>query len=235
MAGYTIYNGKPHYWRTGVAKRFRETIDPNFTDDEVTSVLGKMRFPIVSKVEDRGGKTKIYGLYDTNLIEDWIATRKGEIREKLKEKREYDARTEAMKILGQGKMPKTVRDPRSAEETEAEWERKAQERRGKREEEMRRKMEAEMKAQEEKERENPEENMERVSDELLRNDDVYYEDKKECGEKINEEDEENNPLEEEMKRWYDRDNSLMMAFDQFKKMIYHFINYNNQVTGNQNG
>ena len=233
MTGYTIYNGKPHYWRRGVAKRFRETIDPNFTDSEFTSVLNKMRFPIVSYVEKSGDKMKAYGLYDSNLIESWIKNRKSEILDKLRERREYDAKVAAMKIQQMGKKQKTEFDNRSMDEIQAEWEKKDQERKKRYEEMMRRKLEAEMRERDEKERENPEENMEKVSDELLRNDDVYYEGKQEDGKKINEDNGEKDPLEEEIKRWYDRDNSLMMTFDQFKKMIYHFINYNNKVTGNK--
>lgn len=231
MTGYTIYNGKPHYWRRGVAKRFRETIDPNFTDSEVTSVLNKMRFPIVSYVEKSGDKMKVYGLYDSNLIESWIKNRKSEILDKLRERREYDAKVAAMKIQQMGKKQKTEFDNRSMDEIQAEWEKKDQERKKRYEEMMRRKLEAEMKERDEKERENPEENMDKVSDELLRNDDVYYEGKQEeNNNKLNEE--ESDDLDKEIKRWYDRDNSLMMAFDQFKKMIYHFVNYSRDVHDN---
>lgn len=235
MTSYIIYNNKPHYYFNGVLKRFRESVDPNITKDELTSVLNKMGFPIVSKVEKDGDRMKVYGLYDSNMIESWINGRKSEIIGKLQERREYDAKVAAMKIQQMGKKQKTEFDNRSMDEIQAEWEKKDQERKKRYEEMMRRKLEAEMRERDEKERENPEENMEKVSDELLRNDDVYYEGKKEGGDKINEGDEENNPLEEEMKRWYDSDHSLMMSFDLFKEMIYHFINYNNQVTGNQDG
>ena len=91
MVFYTFHNGKKYYRFNGVMKRFRERIDSNITDGELVSLLKRIDFPIVDFVEAKDGMKKVIGYYDVDLIEEWINTKPEKLREKLKEKREYDS------------------------------------------------------------------------------------------------------------------------------------------------
>lgn len=167
MVFYKFHNGKRYYYFNGVLKRFRERVDSNITKDELISVLKRIDFPILGIVEVKDGMKKVVGYYSVDLIEEYINSKKSLLLDKLREKREYDSGKYAMMFRKQ-KPP--VYDNRTEEEIEAEYQEKRKKEMEKRKTEMLKRLEAE----EEKERKSPEEDMDKVSDELLKKDDVYY-------------------------------------------------------------
>lgn len=171
MVFYRFYNGKRYYYFNGVLRRFRERVDKDITRDELVSVLKRIDFPIMDVVEARDGMRKVVGYYNVDLIEEWISSRKGSLLDKLREKREYDSGKCLRYFKQKPKLP--AYSGRTGEEIEREHE----ERRKREMERRKAEMERRLREIEDEERRSPEEDMEKVSDELLRQDDVYYEDK----------------------------------------------------------
>ena len=167
MTFYKFYNGKRYYYFNGVLKRFRERVDKNITKDELISVLKRIDFPIMDIVEVKDGMKKVVGYYNVDLIENWLDSKKEVLVSKLREKREYDSGKYKDWFINR---QKPVYDNRTEEEIEADLEEKRKVAMEKRKAEMLKRIEAE----EAEARKSPEEDMDKVSDELLRKDDVYY-------------------------------------------------------------
>lgn len=168
MIFFKFYNGKKFYYFNGVLKRFRERVDENMTDDELKYILKKINFPILGVTETKNGKRKLVGYYNVNLIEEWINSRKDELEEKLREKRRYDSG--ALERFFRDSPKKITHDYRSEEEIRRDCDERNKREMEKRRAEILRKL-AEI---EKKERRIPDEDMENVSDELLRQSDVGY-------------------------------------------------------------
>lgn len=171
MVYYRYIGGKPHYYFNGVLKRFRESVDRNTTKDELVSVLQKIRFPIEHTIETVNGRKKVTGFYNSTLVEDWIRNRKQELVAKLEERRSYDIGKISSSI---GKKRKPVyddRDERQIREDDIEAVRKENEAR---KAAMRKRMEDEIARMASEEDGIPGEDMDTVSDELLKKDDVSY-------------------------------------------------------------
>ena len=91
MIKYQYYKGKKYYYFNGVLSRFRESVDDKITKEELIYTLHMIKFPIISVPKKEGGKIKMIGYYNANLIELWIRSKKESLIEKIEEKRAYDS------------------------------------------------------------------------------------------------------------------------------------------------
>jgi len=166
---------------TGVVSRFNEVTGENAKRDEIADVVRMTdpRFPIMEyNYRDAKGNRRKAFYYNKYMIDDLILLKKDKMVENLHKLRNSSANKTANWIKNVGK---NRISPLDWEDPEEVWSREnkrikrenAEREKRRRESEILRRQE-EMEAELRRERMNPEEDMDYVSDELLRNDDVYY-------------------------------------------------------------
>ena len=172
MSNQNYLNGVRYYRFPEVISLFRERIDPNISKEEINYILDQLKFHRGRGWAYREGEKTPCSIYNPYKIKELLTSGKSLVLDKLSEKRSF----EILLKVGAFNRNKTVDMGKSDEEL-AEIAEKNRQRNHERYEAERKEREKAMRRyladMERKERRSPYEDMDYVSDELLRNDDVY--------------------------------------------------------------